>query len=97
MDGNAPDPHDIDDAIQDYGFYHSPEQVKRMYAEYVNNNLLGYSGGVLEQPDEYWYDISTMNWLKLWVEHVLPLADDTPHTDIIEHLRAGGSLTDALG
>lgn len=61
---------EINAVLSDFGFYHPLREVKLMYAEYVNNNLLGYSGGVLEQPDEYWADINTMRWLRLWVEHV---------------------------
>jgi hypothetical protein len=60
----------IETALLDYGFYHQPHTVQRMFAEYKNRNLLGYEGGVLDQPDEYWSDISTMSWLELYVKHV---------------------------
>lgn len=70
---NPPTHEEIENALLDFGFYHTFTQVSRMFAEYTNKGLLGYSGGVLEQPDEYWDDIATMQWLKLYVEHVAPM------------------------
>lgn len=70
---NEPTVEEINNALVDFGFYHSFEQVARMYAEYTNNKLLGYAGGVNEQPDEYWRDLATMRWLRLWVENVKPM------------------------
>jgi hypothetical protein len=54
LDTTPPSTAQIDAALVDFGFWHTPTEVKRMYAEYVNNHLLGYAGGVLDQPDEYW-------------------------------------------
>lgn len=63
----------IEDALLDYGFYHAPAQVTRMYAELKNHQHYGYDGGVLDQPDEYWDDMDTMHWLELWQKHVAPM------------------------
>ncbi len=73
MKSDPPSALEISNALIDFGFYHEFSEVARMYAELQNNKLLGYSGGVNEQPSEYWQDISTMRWLALWVEHVAPL------------------------
>lgn len=70
---SPPSNEDIEDALLDFGFYHTVGQVTRMYAEYTNKGLLGYAGGVLEQPDEYWDDMATMQWLSLYVKHVAPM------------------------
>jgi len=86
---------DINDALSDFGFYHPIETVTRMYAEYINNKKYWYGDNGIDQPDEYWHDISTMNWLKLWVEHVRPVAqlqDKEEKDDVIARLRAGKSL-----
>jgi hypothetical protein len=32
-----PNPADLDKALVDFGFFHNVKDVKRMYAEYVNN------------------------------------------------------------
>lgn len=64
---------DIEDALLDFGFYHHLRDVKRMYAEHQNHGNLGYPGGVLDQPEEYWDDMATMHWLELWVKHVADL------------------------
>jgi len=74
MSTTTPSAETINNNLKDYGFYHTPEQVQRMYAEKVNHGLLGYVGGVIDQPDEYWHDMSVMRWLQLWVEHVAPMA-----------------------
>ncbi len=87
----TPSAETINDALIDYGFYHTPIQVQRMYAEKVNHGLLGYVGGVIDQPDEYWHDMSTMRWLQLWHEHVAPLAR-LEQTSWIDNIREHGTL-----
>lgn len=64
--------HEIDDALRDFGFYHRPIEVQRMYSQLQNHGNLGYPGAVLDQPEEYWRDMATMNWLRLWVKIVKP-------------------------
>ena len=85
--GNTPQAHEIEEALLDFGFYHRLHEVTRMYAEYTNRNLLGYAGGVNEQPEEYWRDMSTMQWLKLYVEQVLPTAGAIPQESVFDQLR----------
>lgn len=70
LNSNDPDVQTINEMLIDFGFYHTPTQVKRMYAEKTNHGLLGYAGGVIDQPDEYWFDMGTMYWLHKWVEVV---------------------------
>lgn len=91
MSTDDPDPLEIEQALLDFGFYHDLPSVKRMYAEYVNNNLLGYAGGVNEQPEEYWSDMATMRWLQLWVKHVKPIPQ-LEKQDVISRLKKGGTL-----
>lgn len=73
LSDTTPSVEQIEAALLDFGFYHRDEDVERMYAEYVNNKLLGYAGGVLDQPEEYWHDMAIMKWLELWVKHVAPM------------------------
>jgi len=92
LSSDEPPHHVIEDALLDFGFYHTPLQVQRMYAELTNRNHYGYAGGVLDQPPEYWHDMATMQWLKLYVEHVLPQAGLIPQHDVIEQLKRTGKM-----
>lgn len=62
-----------------------------MYAEYVNNKRYAYEGGVMDQPSEYWDDMTTMRWLELWVKHVAPLPR-MEQTSVFDNLRETGTL-----
>lgn len=73
LSDETPDTQAIEDALLDFGFYHTLIEAERMYAEYVNHGNLGYSGGVIEQPEEYWRDMATMRLLELYVKHVATL------------------------
>lgn len=77
----------IEAALVDFGYYHAPKDAKRMYAELTNHHLLGYAGGVLDQPDEYWDDMATMQWLSLWVKHVAPMPR-MQQTSVFDTLRS---------
>ena len=95
MSSDPPTAKEINDALHDFGFHHPLSVVKRMFAEYVNNKKYWYGENGIDQPDEYWEDISTMNWLRLWVEHVAPLAQvqaQVSQEDAISRLRRGGTL-----
>lgn len=70
LSSDPPGIEDIESALEDFGFYHGFSDVARMYAEHENHGNLGYEGGVLDQPPEFWADLSTMKWLELWVKHV---------------------------
>lgn len=70
---SEPTAETIEAMIEDFGFYHTWTDVYRMYAEYINRGHYGYEGGVLDQPPEYWQDMTTMKWLELWVKHVATL------------------------
>ena len=89
---------EIENALLDFGFYHSFDEVARMYAELTNRDNYGYGSGkaVQEQPPEYWRDMNTMLWLSLYVKHVLPLtASALPQVSVFDQLREGkgfGSL-----
>lgn len=87
LSGNPPMPYEIEEALLDFGFYHALPEVCRMYAELTNNKRYGYAGGVQDQPPEYWRDMSTMNWLKLYVEEVLPTAGLIPQVSVFDQLR----------
>lgn len=95
-DDTPPPVETIEAALLDFGFWHRPIEVQRMYSYLINYNQLGYAGGVLDQPDEYFEDMTTIQYLRLWVEHAKPLImpDDTP--DIIDHLKNGGNLLDQM-
>jgi hypothetical protein len=86
-----PNPADLDKALVDFGFFHNVKDVKRMYAEYVNNKRYGYKGAVLDQPDEYWEDMSTMHLIKLWVESRKGVFH-MEQVDVIDQLRKTGRL-----
>jgi hypothetical protein len=63
-----------------------------MFSEYHNNKLLGYPGGVLQQPDTYWSDIATMRALMLWDEHV----KDLPRMEqksVFDQIKETGTLS----
>lgn len=85
----APDEQAIEDALVDFGFYHQPPDVERMYAEYVNHGNYGYSGGVLDQPEEYWRDMGTMRLLELYVKHIAP-APRLEQVSVFDQLRKDG-------
>ncbi len=70
LNSKPPSNTDIINALLDFGFYHPLSDVQRMYAEYTNHGHLGYAGGVMDQPEEYWHDMDTMRWLELWIKHV---------------------------
>lgn len=82
----------VESTLKDYGFYHDLGDVQRMYAEYVNNRLLGYAGGVMDQPDAYWHDMYVMKNLAIWVEEYAPLVGFTDGIPVIDKLKSGGSL-----
>ena len=63
-------------ALINFGFYHEVVQVCRMYAEYKNHGNYAYSGGVLDQPDSYWHDMSVMRNLEFYVKELLPFAHE---------------------
>jgi hypothetical protein len=95
-DAAPPSRENIEDALEDFGLYHDFTTAIRMYAEYKNNKRYWYPGAGVDQPNEYWADIATMNWLTLWHEHVKPFSeslaifDDSEREDIIDRLRKGG-------
>jgi len=91
LSGAPPKMQDINDGLADFGFYHTLPQVQRMYAEYANKNLLGYSGGVMEQPEEYWQDIYTMGLLKLWVEQAR-VAPPIEQVSVFDRLKKDGTF-----
>ena len=75
--------------------YHTQAQLTLLYAEYKNNGILGYEGGILDQPEVYWDDMAWMRALELWVEHIAPLTmfhTVHNHEPIIEKLRRGGVM-----
>lgn len=92
LSDDPPKTQDIEDALLDFGFYHTLHDVERMYAEYVNHGNLGYSGGVLEQPPEYWADINTMRLLELYVKHVSVLPK-LPQESVFDTLRKTGRFS----
>lgn len=95
MNTDPPSASVIQTALLDFGFHHPLPIVFRMYAEYVNNKKYWYAGEGADQPDEFWEDISTMQWLKLYVEHVTPLSQvqaSVSQEDVISRLQRGGSL-----
>ena len=68
-------------ALVNFGFYHEIDHVCRMYAEYKNHGNYAYAGGILDQPDTYWHDMSVMRNLEFYVEELLPFAhDDQPES-----------------
>lgn len=91
MSTTPPSAETIDRNLKDFGFYHQFEEVTRMYAEKTNHGLLGYAGGVIDQPSEYWHDMATMQWLKLWVEHVKPMAR-LEQVSWLENIQKHGTL-----
>lgn len=93
--GNTPSAKEINAALYDFGLHHPLPIGKRMYAEYKNHGRYWYPGSAADQPDEFWEDISTFEWLALWVEHVKPLASvhaKQDKKDVIEKLKQGGTL-----
>lgn len=89
LSDDPPNAQAIEDALLDFGFYHPLVEVERMYAEYVNHGNLGYTGGVLDQPDEYWADIGVMRLLELYVKHVATLPK-LPQISVFDQLRKDG-------
>jgi hypothetical protein len=85
------DAADLSAALVDFGFYHDLSTVMRMYAEYVNHGNYGYSGGVIDQPDEYWSDITTMRLLHRWVEATAG-KPQLEQTSVFDTLRNEGRL-----
>jgi hypothetical protein len=75
--------------LLNFGFYHDLHDVKRMYAEYVNNKHYGYAGGVMDQPDTYWHDMSIMKDLEFYVEELLPFASAEEKEDKIREMLRG--------
>ncbi len=86
---DKPSLKDVEQAIDNFGFYHDKVDVERMYAEYVNHGNYGYAGGVMEQPEAYWHDMSIMKWLSIWVEHYAPLAYITDGVSIFQKAEDG--------
>lgn len=69
---------EVEQALKNFGFYHSKPDVFLMYAEYVNHGNYGYAGGVLDQPDIYWHDMHIMKMVKIFVENFLHLINQLP-------------------
>lgn len=93
--GKPPSAKEITDALADFGLYHPLPIAKRMYSEYVNNKKYWYGDIAADQPDDYWKDIATMNWLSLYIDHVIPLAinqQSISQEDVIDRLKRGGNL-----
>jgi len=80
---------DIEAALEDFGFCHDLLDVGRMYAGLSNHGHLGYAGGVLDQPEEYWQDMSTMRWLEMWVQYVATMPRLEPKS-VFETLQKEG-------
>lgn len=89
LSDETPDTRTIEDALLDFGFYHTLIEVERMYAEYVNHGNLGYAGGVMDQPEEYWHDMTTMRWLELYAKHVAT-APRLEQVSVFDQLRQSG-------
>lgn len=86
-------PHqwEIEEVLMDFGTWHSFQECTRMYAELVNRGNYGYGSGkaVQEQPPEYWHDMNVMQWLSLYVKHVLPTVGNIPQVSVFKQLREG--------
>ena len=89
LSDEPPDTQTIEDALLDFGFYHQLPDVERMYAEYMNHGNYGYAGGVLDQPTEFWDDMSTMRLLELYVKHVATMPR-LEQVSVFDQLRKDG-------
>lgn len=88
---SEPNVETIETVLEDFGFYHTWLDVLRMYAEYSNHGHYGYAGGVLDQPQEYWDDMTTMKWLELWVKHIAGMPR-LEHESVFDTLRNEGRI-----
>lgn len=95
LNPDTPTLEKLNDYLDNYGFNHELLDVTRMYAEKVNHKLLGYAGGVIDQPDEYWEDMNTMRLLQQWCE-IAPSIPRLEEDDIIKRLKRGGSFGGTL-
>lgn len=85
-----PTMEEIEDALKDFGFHHRAIDVQRLYA--MRDTHLGYEGGVLAQPDEYWQDLATMYWLRKWCEMDKKIIR-LEQTSWIDNVRSGSGLS----
>ena len=88
----VPDRDHIEAVLKDYGFQHARGDIQRMYSEYVNNKLLGYAGGVIDQPDAYWQDMYTLKCLALWLQHFSAIPQYKPELSVFNRLRDGKDM-----
>lgn len=79
----------IENALENFGLYHMLTECERMYAEWLNHGNLGYSGGVMDQPDSYWRDMGIMRLLELYVKHVATMPR-MEQVSVFDTLRDGG-------
>lgn len=95
LNPDPPSAPEIEKALLDFGFYHHFHEVSLMYSNLTNHNLLGYAGGVMDQPEEYWHDMAIMNWLSLWVKHIGSKPRMAP-VSVFDTLRNTGRLDGKL-
>ena len=80
----------VRESLIDYGFYHELVHVYRMYAAYNNHGILGYAGGVMDQPEAFWHDMHIMRNLETYVKELLPYAHEQTPEDKIRQIKQTG-------
>lgn len=78
---------------KDWGLYHDKVWAWRFYYYLREYGILGYPGGLIDQPDSYFYDLATINLVKKWLKATDGLPQLAQH-DIVDRLKDGEGLLD---
>lgn len=75
----------------DWGLYHGKVWAWRFWYYLHEYHILGYPGGLIDQPDEYFDDINTLSLVRQWLQRTqgVPRLEQD---DVIERLKRGDGL-----